>query len=110
MFMSMVNCVVENHAAAIRTVGLLAFCSALTSEVKPVQVSLDCPDGIGVTYDGLLARSPITLYPSLPYTPFQVPCVAESVLTNAAAPGEDVALFVSANVTAVSPGAEADTL
>jgi hypothetical protein len=49
------------------------------------------------------------LYPSLPYTDFQLPCVVVSILTNVVVP-VGTALFVSANVAAVSPGADADTL
>ena len=85
MFMSIVNGVVEYHVAAMRSAGLVAFCRARGSEVEAAQVVLDCPDGTGVTYDGLLAPSPITLYPSVPYTDFQLPCVVVSILTNVSA-------------------------
>ena len=54
------------------------------------------------------------MYPPLPYTDFQLPRVVVSVLTNVAVPGEDTvplpAVFVSANVTGVSPGADANTV
>lgn len=111
MFMSIVNDVVENQQAAMRSAGLVPFCSARGSEVDAAQVAVDCPAGTGVTYDGLLALSPMTLYPLLPYTDFQLPCVVVSILTNVALPGEDTAtVFVRANVTGVRPGAAADTL
>src|SRR6266851_3328685 len=87
MFMSIVNCVTENQVAAIRSAGLVAFCSARGSEVEAAQVVVDCPDGTGVTYDGLLTPFPITLYPPLPYTDFQLPCVVVSILTNVAVRG-----------------------
>src|SRR5438093_13583402 len=79
----MLNAASANHVAAKRSAAA-GRCSARTSAVEATQVKGVWPEKLTAAKAGRLAGPLAIVKPSAPYTPFQVPCVAESVRTNAA--------------------------
>src|SRR5437867_371516 len=78
------------------------FWTARASAVDAAHVQVLCPDTATVAYDGTLLASPAMAYPSPPYAPFQVPCVAASDLTKLTAAGGAALPNTCASATAVS--------
>src|SRR5438093_13779366 len=79
----MSNATSANHVAAKRSAAA-GRCSARTSAVEATHVKGVWPEKLTAAKAGRLAGPLASVKPSAPYTPFQVPCVAESVRTNAA--------------------------
>src|SRR5438093_10753525 len=79
----MLNAASANHVAAKRSAAA-GRCSARTSAVEATQVKGVWPEKVTAAKAGRLAGPLAIVKPSAPYTPFQVPCVAVSVRTNAA--------------------------
>src|SRR5438046_9377531 len=79
----MSNATSANHVAAKRSAAA-GRCSARTSAVEATHVKGVWPEKLTAAKAGRLAGPLAIVKPSAPYTPFQVPCVAESVRTNAA--------------------------
>src|SRR5437867_10837403 len=79
----MLNAASANHVAAKRSAAA-GRCSARTSAVEATQVKGVWPEKVTAAKAGRLAGPLAIVKPSAPYTPFQVPCVAVSMRTNAA--------------------------
>src|SRR5439155_26443555 len=79
----MSNATSANHVAAKRSAAA-GRCSARTSAVEATQVKGVWPEKVTAAKAGRLAGPLAIVKPSAPYTPFQVPCVAVSMGTNAA--------------------------
>src|SRR5439155_16668453 len=79
----MLNAASANHVAAKRSAAA-GRCSARTSAVEATHVKGVWPEKVTAAKAGRLAGPLAIVKPSAPYTPFQVPCVAESMRTNAA--------------------------
>src|SRR5436189_4501535 len=79
----MSNATSANHVAAKRSAAA-GRCSARTSAVEATHVKGVWPEKLTAAKAGRLAGPLAIVKPSAPYTPFQVPCVAESMRTNAA--------------------------
>src|SRR4051794_11496219 len=68
-----------------------ARCIARASPVDAAHSQYEAPVVVSCPYDGSVVVSPGIMKPSLPYTPFQLPCVTVSVERNTALALDDAA-------------------